>query len=66
MFPSLEKLEVGVAESGVMLALAGHFEQLEADRSLARLEMRRMQVRTSSDMSYHLFVPLSIENKQSI
>jgi len=40
---SLEKLEVGVAESGVMLALAGHFEQLEADRSLARLEMRRMQ-----------------------
>jgi hypothetical protein len=42
---SLERLEVGVAESGVMLALAGHFDQLEADRSLARLEMRRMQVR---------------------
>jgi hypothetical protein len=41
----LERLEVGVAESGVMLALAGHFDQLEADRSLARLEMRRMQVR---------------------
>jgi hypothetical protein len=40
----LERLEVGVAESGVMLALAGHFDQLEADRSLARLEMRRMQV----------------------
>ena len=27
-----------------MLALAGHFDQLEAHRSLARLEMRRMQV----------------------
>jgi hypothetical protein len=42
---SLEKLEVGVAESGVMLALAGHFHNLEADRSLARLQMRRMQVK---------------------
>ena len=41
---SLEKLEVGVAESGVLIALAGHFERLEADRTLARLEMRRMQV----------------------
>lgn len=40
---SLEKLEVGVAESGVLIALAGHFERLEADRTLARLEMRRMQ-----------------------
>jgi hypothetical protein len=41
----LERLEFGVAESGVMLALAGHFHNLEADRSLARLEMRRMQVK---------------------
>jgi hypothetical protein len=41
----LEKLEVGVAESGVMLALAGHFHNLEADRSLATLKMRRMQVK---------------------
>ncbi len=41
---SLEKLEVGVAESGVLIALSGHFERLEADRTLARLEMRRMQV----------------------
>lgn len=40
---SLDKLEVGVAESGVILALAGHFDMLEADRTLARLEMRRMQ-----------------------
>jgi hypothetical protein len=31
-----------------MLALAGHFDKLEADRSLARLEMRRMQVSASS------------------
>lgn len=43
----MERLEVGVAESGVMLALAGHFDQLEADRSLARLEMRKMQVITN-------------------
>jgi len=40
---SLEKLEVGVAESGVILALSSHFEKLEADRTLARLEMRRIQ-----------------------
>jgi kinesin light chain len=53
---SLEKLEVGVAESGVMLALAGHFDKLEADRSLARLEMRRMQVSASS------FIPLKFVN----
>jgi hypothetical protein len=39
-----------------MLALAGHFDKLEADRSLARLEMRRMQVSASS------FIPLNLEN----
>ena len=42
---SLEKLEVGVAESGVLLSLAGHFDKLEADRTLARLESKRIQVR---------------------
>ena len=41
---SLDKLEVGVAESGVIIALASHFDRLEADRTLARMEMRRMQV----------------------
>ena len=41
---SLERLEVGVAESGVITALSSHFDKLEADRTLARLEMRRMQV----------------------
>ncbi|XP_023320900.1 kinesin light chain 3 [Eurytemora carolleeae] len=40
---SLEKLEVGVAESGVLLSLAGHFDKLEADRTLARLESKRIQ-----------------------
>lgn len=40
---SLEKLEVGVAESNVMLGLADHFNKLEADRSLTRMEMRRIQ-----------------------
>ncbi len=45
-----------MAESGVMLALAGHFDKLEADRSLARLEMRRMQVSASS------FIPLKFVN----
>lgn len=40
---SLERLEVGVAESGVIIALSSHFDKLEADRTLARLEMRRMQ-----------------------
>lgn len=40
---SLEKLEVGVAESGVIIALSSHFDRLEADRTLARMEMRRMQ-----------------------
>jgi hypothetical protein len=57
---SLEKLEVGVAESGVMLALAGHFDKLEADRSLARLEMRRMQVSAPSLM------PLKLVNACSL
>lgn len=40
---SLQLLEVGVAESGVMLSLAEHFDTLEADRSMARLEMRRVK-----------------------
>jgi len=40
---SLEKLEVGVAESNVMLGLADHFNKLEADRSLTRMEMSRIR-----------------------
>eukprot|EP00092_Neocalanus_flemingeri_P014254 GFUD01015374.1.p1 GENE.GFUD01015374.1~~GFUD01015374.1.p1 ORF type:complete len:280 (+),score=89.55 GFUD01015374.1:597-1436(+) len=40
---SLQLLDVGVAESGVMLSLASHFDTLEADRSMARLEMRRVK-----------------------
>ena len=45
---SLQLLEVGVAESGVMLSLAAHFDTLEADRSMARLEMRRVKVNSST------------------
>lgn len=40
---SLEKLEVGVAESNVMLGLSEHFNKLEADRSLTRMEMSRIR-----------------------
>merc|ERR1719309_1171722 len=39
----LQLLEVGVAESGVMLSLASHFDSLEAERSLAKMEMRRVK-----------------------
>ena len=41
---SLQLLEVRIDESGVMLSLAAHFDTLEADRSMARLEMRRVKV----------------------
>jgi len=40
---SLEQLEVGIAESNVLLSLHDHFERLEADRSTLRLEMGRVQ-----------------------
>ena len=40
---SLEQLEVGIAESTVLLSLNDHFERLEADRSTLRLEMGRVQ-----------------------
>lgn len=40
---SLEKLEVGIAESSVLLGLHDHFERLEADRCTLRLEMGRVQ-----------------------
>ena len=42
---SLQLLEVGVAESGIMLSLAAHFDTLEADRAMSKLEMRRVKVR---------------------
>ena len=34
----------GVAESGVMLSLAAHFDMLESERSITRMEMRRVKV----------------------
>ena len=44
---SLQLLEVGVAESGVMLSLAAYFDTLEADSSIAQLEMERVKVNNS-------------------
>merc|ERR1719323_203163 len=40
---SLQLLEVGVAESGVMLSLAAHFDQMESERSLTKMEMKRVK-----------------------
>ena len=40
---SLERLEVGIEESAVILGLSGHFQRLEADRATLRLEMGRVQ-----------------------
>merc|ERR1711936_55207 len=39
----LQMLEVGVAESNVMLSLASHFDSLEAERCMAKMEMRRVK-----------------------
>ena len=36
--------QVGVAESNVMLSLASHFDSLEAERCMAKMEMRRVKV----------------------
>ena len=41
---SLQMLEVGVAESGVMLSLAAHFDMIESERSITKMEMRRVKV----------------------
>ena len=35
---------MGVAESNVMLSLASHFDSLEAERCMAKMEMRRVKV----------------------
>jgi hypothetical protein len=39
---SLEKLEVGIEESSVLLALSDHFTRMETDREGLRLEMGRV------------------------
>ena len=41
---SLQMLEVGVAESGIMLSLAAHFDMMESERSITKMEMRRVKV----------------------
>ena len=41
---SLQMLEVGVAESGVMLSLAAHFESIESEKTMTMTEMRRVKV----------------------
>ena len=40
---SLQLLEVGIADSGLMLSLAEYFDNFEAERGLARLEMQRVK-----------------------
>ena len=40
---SLERLEVGIGESAVIIGLSEHFQRLEADRATLRLEMGRVQ-----------------------
>lgn len=40
---SLQLLEVGVAESGVMLSLAAHFDTMESERTLSKMEMTRVK-----------------------
>merc|ERR1719323_1379371 len=40
---SLQLLEVGVAESGVMLSLAAQFDQMDSERSLTKMEMKRVK-----------------------
>ena len=51
---SLQLLEVGVAESGVMLSLAAHFDMMESERSLSKMEMRRVML--VAKMAYKAFV----------
>ena len=33
-----------MAESGVMLSLAAHFDTMESERTLSKMEMRRVKV----------------------
>ncbi|TRY63033.1 hypothetical protein TCAL_14286 [Tigriopus californicus] len=40
---SLENLEIGIEESQVMIQLSDHFQRLEADHVMLRLEMSRVQ-----------------------
>ena len=40
---SLLMLEVSVTDSGVMLSPAGHFNMLEPERSITRVEIPRMK-----------------------
>ena len=41
---SLQLLEVGIVESEIMLSLSSHFENVEADRKMTQLELRRVKV----------------------
>jgi len=40
---SLQLLEVGIAEGGIMVSLAQHFDTLEAERCITKLEMKRVK-----------------------
>jgi hypothetical protein len=39
---SLEALEMGLEESNVIITLYEHFNRMESDRSILRLEMNRV------------------------
>ncbi|CAB4069841.1 KLC [Lepeophtheirus salmonis] len=39
---SIEKLEIGIEESSVLIGLSEHFQRIESDRSVLRLEMGRI------------------------
>ncbi|QQP57006.1 Kinesin light chain [Caligus rogercresseyi] len=39
---SLEKLDIGIEESSVLIGLSEHFQRIESDRSVLRLEMGRI------------------------
>jgi len=40
---SLQLLEVGIAESGIMVSLAQHFDTLETERCITKLEIKRVK-----------------------
>jgi len=40
---SLSKVDIGVEESGVILSLSSHFNRLEAEKTLTKLEMGRIK-----------------------
>ena len=59
---SLQMLEVGVAESGVMLSLAAHFDMMESERSITKMEMRRVKV----DIDFSCFQKIKTKSMHNV